>query len=47
MRENPLGRNSEIIGRIIDKSGIVVLKTSFGSERIVMPPTGEVPPRIC
>ena len=47
MRSNSLGQKAEIVGRIIDKPDIVVLKTTFGSERIVMPPIGEVLPRIC
>ena len=37
-----------MIGRVTEKNkGMVTLKTTALSERIVMPPTGELVPRIC
>lgn len=48
MQNHPLGKGSKIIGRVTSKNkGMVTLKTSALSERIVMPPTGELIPRIC
>lgn len=48
MKENPLGKNSVIIGRVReDNPGIVVMKTSIGSSRIVDMISGEQLPRIC
>ncbi|MDP2364293.1 MAG: hydrogenase expression/formation protein HypE, partial [Ignavibacteria bacterium] len=48
MKEHPLGRYSTIIGRVrTDNPGIVVMKTSIGSSRIVDMISGEQLPRIC
>lgn len=48
MKGNPLGKNSVIIGRVReDNPGIVVMKTSIGSSRIVDMISGEQLPRIC
>ncbi|ACO04139.1 MAG TPA: hydrogenase expression/formation protein HypE [Persephonella sp.] len=48
LRDNPLGREAQIIGRAIsDYKGKVILKSSYGSKRILEPPAGELLPRIC
>ena len=48
MRAHPLGRNAARIGEIAERpAGIVVLKTSFGGERVVDVPYGDLLPRIC
>ena len=48
MRNNELGKNAEIIGKAIsDYKGKVILKSSYGSKRIMEPPAGELLPRIC
>jgi hydrogenase expression/formation protein HypE len=48
MENHPLGKGAAIIGKVTEKNkGLVTLKTSALSERIVMPPTGELIPRIC
>jgi hydrogenase expression/formation protein HypE len=48
MRSHPLGRDSRIIGQIVDDHpGMVVLRTLVGGERIVTMLAGEQLPRIC
>ena len=48
MLAHPLGRESAIVGKVIEENpGIVVMKTSLGSTRIVDMMTGEQLPRIC
>jgi hydrogenase expression/formation protein HypE len=48
MGNHPLGKGTAIIGKVTEKNkGMVTLKTTALSERIVMPPTGELIPRIC
>jgi hydrogenase expression/formation protein HypE len=48
LRSCPLGRDSVVIGRVIDdEPGIVVMETEIGGERIVEIPSGENLPRIC
>jgi hydrogenase expression/formation protein HypE len=48
MQAHPLGRDSRIIGRIVDDHhGMVVLKTLVGGERVVTMLAGEQLPRIC
>lgn len=48
MRSHPAGQNACIIGHVIDKLvGRVVMKTSFGSTRIVDMLIGDQLPRIC
>jgi len=48
MRSHPKGKNSCIIGAVSDKSrGLVRMKTSIGSTRIVDMISGEQLPRIC
>jgi hydrogenase expression/formation protein HypE len=48
MENNPLGKGAKIIGKVTEKNkGMVTLKTTALSERIVLPPTGELIPRIC
>lgn len=48
LKSSKLGKCSKIIGKITDShKKIVTLKTSIGTERIVMSPIGEILPRIC
>ncbi len=48
LRRHPLGRLARRIGEITAADpGRVVMATRTGSERIVMPPAGEILPRIC
>jgi hydrogenase expression/formation protein HypE len=48
LKMHPLGTNAQIIGQVVsDYPGKVVLKTEFGSHRIVDMLTGEQLPRIC
>ncbi len=48
MRKNELGRSSEIIGKATsDYKGRVILKSPYGSKRIMEFPSGELLPRIC
>lgn len=48
LRSHPLGRDATIIGRVTSTGKPrVVLKTSYGSKRILEKPAGELLPRIC
>lgn len=48
MRSHPTGKNSCIVGEVISQPpGLVLLKTQFGTERIVDMLVGEQLPRIC
>ncbi len=48
MREHPLGKESQIIGKVVaEHSGSVVMRTSIGSNRVVDMLSGEQLPRIC
>jgi len=48
MQQHPLGRNSAVIGKVLDKnSAKVTLETTIGSLRVVDMPLGEQLPRIC
>ena len=48
MKNHPLGRDSAVIGRAIDEhKGKVVLKSPYGSKRVMEKPAGELLPRIC
>jgi hydrogenase expression/formation protein HypE len=48
MHGHPLGRNAAVIGEIVDEhSGMVVLKSLVGGERVVTLLAGEQLPRIC
>lgn len=48
MRKNPLGRDSKIIGEVInDNRSRVYLRTEIGGTRILNMPEGELLPRIC
>ncbi len=48
LRSHPMGRNASIIGRVVGrgKKGVIV-KTPYGTGRILHPPEGELLPRIC
>jgi len=48
MKEHPLGRLSQIIGRVTEKHpGLVTMKTALGTSRAVDMLTGDQLPRIC
>lgn len=49
LRANPLGNSAKIIGKVLEKdlSPQVILKTLYGTERILENTTGELFPRIC
>ncbi len=48
MRKHPLGRNSVVIGEVVNQhAGIVVMKNRIGGNRVVDMLTGEQLPRIC
>lgn len=48
MREHPLGKDSQIIGEVVDEpKGKVILRTEIGGHRIIDMPTGVQLPRIC
>jgi hydrogenase expression/formation protein HypE len=48
MRNHEYGREAALIGRVVgDHPGMVVMRTPFGSRRIVEMPLGEQLPRIC
>lgn len=48
LRKNPLGRNSQVIGEIVNKpKGKVILNTALGTSRIIDMLTSEPLPRIC
>ncbi len=48
MKNNELGKDAQIIGKAIsDYKGKVILKSPYGSKRIMEPPAGELLPRIC
>jgi hydrogenase expression/formation protein HypE len=48
MREHPLGRDTQVIGEIVnDHPGMVLMKTSIGGTRVVDVLFGEQLPRIC
>ncbi|MCX7911941.1 MAG: hydrogenase expression/formation protein HypE [Dehalococcoidales bacterium] len=48
MKRHRYGRNAAIIGEVVAaRSGEVMLKTRFGSSRIIDMPAGELLPRIC
>ncbi|MCX5981903.1 MAG: hydrogenase expression/formation protein HypE [Nostocales cyanobacterium LacPavin_0920_SED1_MAG_38_18] len=48
MRNHPTGKDASIIGEVItNPSGIVLLKTAFGAERILDMLVGDQLPRIC
>lgn len=48
MKADPLGRDSVIVGRVVDEHpGKVLLKTRIGGHRLLEPLSGEQFPRIC
>lgn len=48
MRKHPFGKDSAIIGRVVQEhAGMVIAKTSIGGSRVVDLPAGELLPRIC
>jgi len=50
MKNHPLGRDTRVIGLVRSpsgKRGRVLVRTLVGSQRLLMPPPGELLPRIC
>jgi hydrogenase expression/formation protein HypE len=48
MRKHPLGKGAEIIGHALsDHQGKVILKSDYGTKKIMETPSGELLPRIC
>ncbi len=48
MKNNSLGKDAQIIGKTVsDYTGKVILKSPYGSKRVMEPPAGELLPRIC
>ncbi|NQU26863.1 MAG: hydrogenase expression/formation protein HypE [Candidatus Marinimicrobia bacterium] len=48
MRQHPLGKESAIIGEVVDENpGLVTMRTGLGAQRIVDMPVGDLLPRIC
>jgi hydrogenase expression/formation protein HypE len=48
IRNHPLGRQANIIGRVTGKNaGLVTMRTSLGTTRIVDMLAGDQLPRIC
>jgi len=48
MREDPLGRDAAVIGTVAERDpGLVLMRTAFGTARIVGMLTGDQLPRIC
>jgi hydrogenase expression/formation protein HypE len=48
MKRNPLGKDAEIIGEVVENPrGMVLLKTNIGGTRVVDMLIGEALPRIC
>jgi len=48
MKNHPYGKDASIIGKVVDDNpGLVRMKTSIGSMRIVDMLSGEQLPRIC
>jgi hydrogenase expression/formation protein HypE len=48
MRRNPLGKNAQIIGTVLDSPpGIVTMRTALGTSRMVDMLAGDQLPRIC
>ena len=43
----PEGAGAEIIGKVTDEKGRVILETQIGGRRLVDIPQGELLPRIC
>jgi hydrogenase expression/formation protein HypE len=48
LKSHPLGKNAKTIGKVVSENkGKVVLKTIYGTKRIIDNPTAEELPRIC
>jgi hydrogenase expression/formation protein HypE len=48
MKKNPLGKDARVIGKVVkDHPGLVTIKTSIGTSRILEMLSGEQLPRIC
>jgi len=48
LRSHPLGKEAAVIGEVKETpKGKVVIKTPYGVERFLEPPSGEILPRIC
>ena len=48
LKRHPLGKDAQVIGKVIRQpTKTVILKSSYGTKRILEPPSGELLPRIC
>ena len=47
IKEDPRGRDAEIIGEVTSEYNFVVMKTIIGGLRVISPPIGDPVPRIC
>ncbi|RMH04688.1 MAG: hydrogenase expression/formation protein HypE, partial [Aquificota bacterium] len=49
MRSHPDGKDAQVIGRAVRTEGSpkVILRTYYGTHRVLEPPSGELLPRIC
>ncbi|WP_455369478.1 hydrogenase expression/formation protein HypE [[Eubacterium] cellulosolvens] len=47
LKNTKIGQNATIIGRVTKDSNHVVMETSIGGKRIILPPIGDPVPRIC
>jgi hydrogenase expression/formation protein HypE len=47
IRQHPEGKDAEIIGEVTDQFTGVVLETTIGGRRLLIPPLGDPVPRIC
>ena len=47
IKRHPEGKDAEIIGEVTDQFTGVVLETSIGGKRLLLPPLGDPVPRIC
>jgi hydrogenase expression/formation protein HypE len=47
LKKSKLGKDAAIIGEVSSELNQVVLQTSVGGRRIILPPIGDPVPRIC
>lgn len=47
LRRTDEGKDAELIGEVVDGESVVILETSVGGKRIMVPPAGDPVPRIC
>jgi hydrogenase expression/formation protein HypE len=47
MRAHPLGRDAAVVGEVVNRAGLVTLRSPYGGERVVSMLSGDQLPRIC